>query len=66
MSKGVYDIFSFIINILGNDWQPKYVIIGLLEAIKTIGQALAQKLRNLLDKYSLRKKIIVYVKDEWL
>jgi hypothetical protein len=64
MSKGVYDIFAFIINILGNDWQPKYVIFGLLEAIKTIWQTLVQNLTNLLDKYSLRKKIIVYVKDE--
>ncbi len=49
---------------MGNDWQPKCVIIGLLEAIEILGQALAQNLTNLLDKYSLRKKIIVYAKDE--
>jgi hypothetical protein len=64
MSKGVYDIFAFIINILGNDWHPKYIILGLLEPIKTIWQALVQNLTNLLDKYSLRKNILVYVKDE--
>jgi len=51
MSKGVYHIFAFIINILGNDWQPKYVIIGLLETIEIIEQALTQNLTNLLDKY---------------
>jgi hypothetical protein len=64
MSKGVYDIFAFIINILGNDWRPKYAITGLLEVIETLWQALPQNLTNLLDKYNLRTKIIVYVKDE--
>jgi hypothetical protein len=40
------------------------VTIGLFETTKTIGQALAKSLTKLLDKYGLRKKIIVYVKDE--
>jgi len=40
------------------------VIIGLFEAIKTIGQTLGKSLIKLLDKYGLRKNIIVYVKDE--
>jgi hypothetical protein len=40
------------------------VIIGLFEAIKTIGQALAKSLIKLLDKYGSRKKKIIYVKDE--
>jgi len=40
------------------------VIIGLFEAIKTIGQTLAKSLIELLDNYGLRKNIIVYVKDE--
>jgi hypothetical protein len=31
---------------------------------KTIDQTLARSLTKLLDKYNLRKKIIVYVKDE--
>ncbi len=31
---------------------------------KTIGQTLARSLTKLLDKYGLRKKIIVYVKNE--
>ncbi len=38
--------------------------IGLFEATKTIGQALARNLKELLDCYGLSKKIIVYVKDE--
>jgi len=42
----------------------QHVTIGLFEATKTIGQALAKSLTKLLDTYGLRKKIIVFVKDE--
>jgi len=38
--------------------------IGLFEIIETTWQALAKSLIELLDKYGLMKKIIVYVKDE--
>jgi uncharacterized protein YqhQ len=40
------------------------VIVGLFEVTKITGQALAKSLIKLLDKYGLRKNIIVYVKDE--
>jgi hypothetical protein len=40
------------------------VTIGLFETIKTIGQALAINMSNLLDSFGLRKKIITFVKDE--
>ncbi len=40
------------------------MIIGLFEATKTARQALAKSLIELLDKYGLMKKIIVYVKNE--
>jgi hypothetical protein len=48
MFKGVHDIFALVINFLGFDWQPKQVTIGLFEATKTIGQALANNLIKLL------------------
>jgi hypothetical protein len=32
MSKGAHDIFDFIINVLGSNWQPKQLTIGLFEA----------------------------------
>ncbi len=51
-----------MINFLNSDSQPKHVTIGLFEVIETIGQILAKSLTKLLDKYGLRKKIIVYVK----
>ncbi len=38
--------------------------IDLFETTKTIWQTLARSLTKLLDKYGLRRKIIVYVKDE--
>ncbi len=40
------------------------MIVGLFEATKTTRQALAKSLISLLDKYGLRKNIIVDVKDE--
>jgi hypothetical protein len=42
MSKGIYYIFAWVINFLNENLQPKKVIIGLLEATETIGQALAK------------------------
>ncbi len=36
----------------------------MFETTETIGQTLAKSLTKLLDKYGLRKKIIVYVKNE--
>jgi hypothetical protein len=41
-------------------------MIGLFEALKTIGQTLVRNLIKLLDQYGLRKKIITYVKNESL
>ncbi len=38
--------------------------IGLFEAGETTRQKLVKILKNLLDKYGLRKKIIVHLKDE--
>ncbi len=64
MSKGAYDVFALVISFLGNDWQPKHMTIGLFEATKNIGQALAKNLTKLLDKYGLKKKIIANVKNE--
>jgi len=58
MFKGAYDVF------LGNDWQPKHVAISLFEVTKINGQALVRSLTELLDKYGLRKKIILVVKNE--
>jgi hypothetical protein len=35
MSKGTHDIFAFVINFLGVDWQPKDITIGLFETTET-------------------------------
>jgi hypothetical protein len=40
------------------------VTIGLFNTTKTIGQALAKSLIELLNQYGLNKEIIVYVEDE--
>jgi hypothetical protein len=58
MSKGAHDIFVLVIHFLGSHWQPKYVIIGLFEAIENIGQALVNNLTKLFNQYGLKKKLL--------
>ncbi len=58
LSKGAYDVFALMINFLNSDWQPKHVTIGLFEAIKIIGQALARSQTKLLGKYGLKKRLL--------
>ncbi len=64
MFKGSHDIFALVINLLGFDWQPKLVTIGLFETTKIMGQTLVNNLTKLLDQYGLRNKSIAYVNDE--
>ncbi len=62
-SKGMHDIFTLVINLLGSNWQLKQMIIGLFETIETTRQALVTNLTQLFDLSRLRKKI-TYVKCE--
>jgi hypothetical protein len=62
MSKGTYDIFALVINFMDENLQPKKVTIDLFETTKTC--VLSRNLKKFLDSYGLRKKIILYVKDE--
>jgi len=64
MSIGGHDIFALVIKFLGADWQPKHITLGLFELIDISGQTLANTLTKLLNTYELRRKIVVYVKDE--
>ncbi len=66
MSRGAFDVFALVINFLNCDQHPKHVTIGLFEVTKITSQALVRSLTELFNKYRLRKKIIVYVKDEGL
>jgi hypothetical protein len=59
MSKGAHDIFVLVIIFLGSHWQPKYVIIGLFEAIENIGQALVNNLAKLFNQYGLIKNYCI-------
>lgn len=57
---------SWCLNVIifwGFNWKPRHVILGLFEAIETIGQALVKNLtNNLLDAYHLKNMIITYIK----
>jgi hypothetical protein len=44
--------------------QPKHVTIGLFEVIEITCQAMAMKLRALLNRYGSKKKFLAYMKDE--
>jgi hypothetical protein len=64
MSKGACDVFALVINFLNSDLQPKHVTIGLFEVREITGQTLVKNQTKLWDKYGLKKRIIVDVKDE--
>jgi hypothetical protein len=63
MSKGVHDIFTFVIKNLGTNWQPKKKFIGLFEATKITRQTLPNNLTKSIDQHGQKSKIIAYVKD---
>jgi hypothetical protein len=64
MSKSAHDVFALVLNFLGFNWKPKQIILGLFEVVEITRKALIKNLIDLLDAYSLRNKIITYVKDE--
>ncbi len=64
MLKGVHDVFIIVVNFLSSKWEAKHVAIELFEVSDTNGAAMAPRLQQLLDKFFLTQKILVYVKDE--
>jgi hypothetical protein len=57
MSKRAYNIFAFIINCLGANWQQNVLQLGFFETFNTFGHALAKDLIELLGKYDLEKNL---------
>ncbi len=66
MSKGVYDIFAFVIKFFKTNWKPKHIVIGFYEASNTFGHALSKDLTKLLGKYDLRKESLLMLKIKYL
>jgi len=64
MSKSVHDVFIVVVNFFSSKWEAKHVTIELFELFNSNGVAMAPRLQQLLDKFSLTQKILVYVKDE--
>jgi len=56
MNKGAHDVFALVLNFLGSNWQPKYIIVGLFEATNISRHLLVRNLIDLLDKFGLKKK----------
>jgi hypothetical protein len=62
--KGHMIYLHGFLNFLGSDWQPKWIIVKLLEALEIIRHALACSLIDFMGKYDWKKKIVVFVKYE--
>jgi len=54
-------MFSFVINSLTFDWEPKHVIIRVFEASDVVGISLPMEI-CVLAKYNFFEKIICHVK----
>lgn len=64
MLKGTHYVFAIVVNFISSDWEAKHVTIGLFKVMGTSGATMVPKLQELLDKFSLTKKKIAYIKDE--
>jgi hypothetical protein len=53
---------ALVVNFMGV--QPKHVMIGLFEITEITCQAMAMKLRALLNRYGAKKKFLAYMKNE--
>ncbi len=59
MGKSIFNI-----NFINNSWEPTHAIVGLFDVQNTIGVAMTNYVRILLDSFGLLDKVIVYVQDE--
>ncbi len=64
MSHGAHDTFAMIVSFINNLWEPTHVIVGIFEVHNTIGVAIANQVKVLLDIFGLLNKVIAYVEDE--
>jgi hypothetical protein len=64
MSRAIYDTFAAVVNFVDKSWVPQHVTMGLFDASKTSGVALAEIVKPLLRKFKLESKVIAYLKDE--
>ncbi len=64
MFHGGHDIFPMVVNFIDNLWEPTHVIVVIFEVHNTIGVAITNQVKVLLDVFGLLNKIIAYVKDE--
>jgi hypothetical protein len=64
MFHGGHDTFAMVVNFIDNLWEPTHVIVVIFEVHNTIGVAITNQVKVLLDVFGLLDKIIAYVKDE--
>jgi len=62
MSIKAHDIFALVIKLLGVDWQPKHITIGLFHTSETTRQVLAKHVITLLDENGFLKKLLFMLK----
>jgi hypothetical protein len=64
MSHGGHDTFAIVFSFINNLYEPTHVIVGIFEVHNTIGVAIANQVKVLLDFFGLLDKVIAYLKDE--
>lgn len=65
MYVGAHDVFVVVVNFMSNNQlKPKNVVVGLFDVTTIIMGTMIPKFWALLHKFSLTKKIIMYVKDK--
>ncbi len=60
--KGAHDVFTLVVNLLGEYLMPKKIITNLFEAFKTSRKSLARSLQNLLNQLAWAKRFLLMSK----
>ncbi len=62
--RGVVDIFSLMINVLNESWNPIDISVGLFEVDETNGKNMVVQFESLLSNFGLMHHVITFMKDE--
>jgi hypothetical protein len=57
-----FDTFDTVVSFINASWELYHVTIGNFEIDNIVGVAMANYVKTLLDSFSLRNKIIAYIK----
>jgi hypothetical protein len=65
LSKGTHDIFAFLINFLGANWQLKHIMLGHFKVVN-ISYNEKKIISYMKDEDSMRTQWLLYQKQLWI